>query len=230
MLISSFDELGHNGLNVNLDKLLIAAAVAWEAGRPLVIEEVDVAPPKKMEVRIRIHFTVIESVEDGVTALKLGEKVLPLFTGECGECRHCKSSESNLCDLLRINLDRGVMLSDGMPRFSKDGKPIYHFVGTFTFSHYTVVHSGCVAEINLEAPLDKVCVLSCATQDLPLAYSSYVKFVQEPAEKGIAGFAIDFLMDGVFTFVSKTVAAPIELVKLLIQNQDKCFSFSEEAK
>ncbi|XP_074364677.1 alcohol dehydrogenase 1-like [Apium graveolens] len=165
---------------------MIAAAVAWEAGRPLVIEEVDVAPPKKMEVRIRIHFTslfhsdvyfweanvyyiderheeggVIESVEDGVTALKLGEKVLPLFTGECGECRHCKSSESNLCDLLRINLDRGVMLSDGMPRFSKDGKPIYHFVGTFTFSHYTVVHSGCVAEINLEAPLDKVCVLSC---------------------------------------------------------------------
>ncbi|XP_074322764.1 alcohol dehydrogenase 1-like [Apium graveolens] len=155
MLISSFDDLGHNGLKVNL------AAVAWEAGMPLIIEEVDVAPPKKMEVRIRIHFTslchsdvyfweakghqplfprilgheaggVIESVEDGVTALKPGEKVLPLFIGECGECRHCKSSESNLCDLLRINLDRGVMLSDGKPRFSKDGKPIYHFVGTFT--------------------------------------------------------------------------------------------------
>ncbi|XP_074322796.1 alcohol dehydrogenase 1-like [Apium graveolens] len=181
---------------------MIAAAVAWEAGRPLVIDEVDVAPPKKMEVRIRIHFTslchsyvyfweakghqplfprilghdfyplkvfllkveVIESVEDGVTALKPEEKMLPLFTGECGECRHCKSSESNLCDLLTINLDRGVMLSD------------------------------------------------------------------EPAKKGIAGFAIDFLMDGVFTVVSKTVAAPIELVKLLIQNQDKCFSFSEEAK
>ncbi|KAL8117781.1 hypothetical protein AgCh_015614 [Apium graveolens] len=164
MLISSFDELGHNGLKVNLDKLMIAATVAWEAGRPLVIEEVDVAPPKKMEVRIRIHFTVIESVEDGVTALKPEEKVLPLFTGECGECRHCKSSESNLCDLLRISLDKGVMLSD------------------------------------------------------------------EPTKKGIAGFAIDFLMDGVSTVVPKTVDALIELVKLLIQNQDKCFSFSEEAK
>lgn len=104
---------------------------------------------------------VVESIGDGVTALKPGDKVLPLFTGECGECRHCKSTESNLCDLLRINLDRGVMLSDGKPRFSKDGKPIYHFVGTSTFSQYTVVHAGCVAKINSEAPLDKVCVLSC---------------------------------------------------------------------
>lgn len=104
---------------------------------------------------------VIESVGEGVTSLRAGDKVLPLFSGECGECRHCKSSESNLCDLLRINLDRGVMLSDGQPRFSKDGKPIYHFVGTSTFSQYTVVHAGCVAKINPDAPLDKVCVLSC---------------------------------------------------------------------
>lgn len=103
----------------------------------------------------------MESVGEGVTSLKPGDKVLPLFTGECGKCRHCRSTESNLCDLLRINLDRGVMLSDGKTRFSKDGRPIYHFVGTSTFSQYTVVHAGCVAKINQEAPLDKVCVLSC---------------------------------------------------------------------
>ncbi|XP_031120917.1 alcohol dehydrogenase 1-like isoform X2 [Ipomoea triloba] len=166
------------------------AAVAWEAGKPLVIEEVEVAPPQKMEVRLKILYTslchtdvyfweakgqtplfprifgheaggIVESVGEGVTHLQPGDHALPVFTGECGDCRHCKSEESNMCDLLRINTDRGVMIGDGNTRFSKDGKPIYHFVGTSTFSEYTTLHAGCVAKINPEAPLDKVCVLSC---------------------------------------------------------------------
>ncbi|KAL6522144.1 alcohol dehydrogenase [Orobanche minor] len=166
------------------------AAVSWEAGKPLVIEEVEVAPPQKMEVRIKILFTslchtdlyfweakgqtplfprifgheaggIVETVGEGVTDLKPGDHVLPVFTGECKECRHCRSSESNMCDLLRINTDRGVMIEDGKTRFSKNGQPIYHFLGTSTFSEYTVVHVGCVAKINPEAPLDIVCVLSC---------------------------------------------------------------------
>jgi len=166
------------------------AAVAWEAGKPLSIEEVEVAPPQAMEVRVKILFTslchtdvffweakvqkplfprifgheaggIVESVGEGVTDVAPGDHVLPVFTGECKECRHCKSAESNMCDLLRINTDRGVMISDGKSRFSIDGKPIYHFVGTSTFSEYTVMHVGCVAKINPEAPLDKVCVLSC---------------------------------------------------------------------
>ncbi|XP_037493706.1 alcohol dehydrogenase 1 [Jatropha curcas] len=166
------------------------AAVAWEAGKPLVIEEVEVAPPQANEVRLKILFTslchtdvyfweakgqsplfprifgheasgIVESVGPGVTDLKPGDHVLPVFTGECRECRHCKSEESNMCDLLRINTDRGVMLADGQSRFSIQGKPIYHFLGTSTFSEYTVVHVGCVAKINPDAPLDKVCVLSC---------------------------------------------------------------------
>ncbi|KAL5538073.1 hypothetical protein UlMin_043113 [Ulmus minor] len=87
--------------------------------------------------------------------------LLSVFTGECKKCRHCKSEESNMCDLLRINTDRGVMLNDGKSRFSIKGKPIYHFVGTSTFSEYTVLHVGCVAKINPAAPLDKVCVLTC---------------------------------------------------------------------
>ncbi|KAG5224172.1 hypothetical protein OIU76_025081 [Salix suchowensis] len=166
------------------------AAVAWEAGKPLVMEEVDVAPPQAMEVRVKILFTslchtdvyfweakgqtplfprifgheaggIVESVGEGVTDLEPGDHVLPVFTGECKECRHCKSEESNMCDLLRINTDRGVMLNDGKSRFSIRGQPIYHFVGTSTFSEYTVVHVGCLAKINPAAPLDKVCVLSC---------------------------------------------------------------------
>ncbi|GAB2272560.1 hypothetical protein Dimus_007381 [Dionaea muscipula] len=166
------------------------AAVAWEAGKPLVIEQVDVAPPQKMEVRVKILFTslchtdvyfweakgqtpvfprifgheaagIVESVGEGVTELKPGDHVLPVFTGECKECAHCKSDESNLCELLRINTDRGVMLHDGKTRFSINGKPIYHFLGTSTFSEYTVTHVGCLAKINPKAPLDKVCVISC---------------------------------------------------------------------
>nr|CAC37632.1 alcohol dehydrogenase [Cenchrus americanus] len=166
------------------------AAVAWEAGKPLSIEEVEVAPPQAMEVRVKILYTslchtdvyfweakgqtpvfprifgheaggIIESVGEGVTDVAPGDHVLPVFTGECKECPHSKSAESNMCDLLRINTDRGVMIGDGKSRFSINGKPIYHFVGTSTFSEYTVMHVGCVAKINPEAPLDKVCVLSC---------------------------------------------------------------------
>jgi alcohol dehydrogenase class-P len=96
-----------------------------------------------------------------VTELVPGDHVLPVFTGECKECAHCQSEESNLCDLLRINVDRGVMIGDGQSRFTVNGKPIFHFVGTSTFSEYTVIHVGCLAKINPEAPLDKVCVLSC---------------------------------------------------------------------
>lgn len=103
----------------------------------------------------------MESVGEGVTDLAPGDHVLPVFTGECKECAHFKSTESNMCDLLRINTDRGVMIGDGKSRFSINGKPIYHFVGTSTFSKYTVMHVGYVTKINPEAPLDKVCVLSC---------------------------------------------------------------------
>ncbi|XP_044325927.1 alcohol dehydrogenase 3-like [Triticum aestivum] len=182
------------------------AAVAWEAGKPLSIEEVEVAPPQAMEVRVKILYTalchtdvyfweakvstqiivyvsqkrlcfpigvktawicndeaggIVESVGEGVTELVPGDHVLPVFTGECKDCAHCKSEESNLCDLLRINVDRGVMIGDGQSRFTINGKPIFHFVGTSTFSEYTVIHVGCLAKINPEAPLDKVCVLSC---------------------------------------------------------------------
>ncbi|PHU19729.1 Alcohol dehydrogenase 2 [Capsicum chinense] len=165
------------------------AVVAWEAGKPLVIEEVDVAPPQQMEVRLKILFTslchtdfcfweaknrkdvyitvlllvfrIVESMEEGVTELAPGDHVLPVFAGECKNYAHCKSEESNMCSLLRINTYKGVIIRDGHSRFSINGKPIYHFVGTSTFSEYIVVHVGCLAKINPLAPLDKVRVLSC---------------------------------------------------------------------
>ncbi|KAL6292606.1 hypothetical protein ACE6H2_000748 [Prunus campanulata] len=107
------------------------------------------------------HNRVVESVGDGVKNLKPGDHVLSVFTGECGDCVHCKSEESNMCDLLRINTDRGVMIGDGKQRFSKNGTPINQFLGTSTFSEYTVIHEGRLAKIDPSAPLDKVCILSC---------------------------------------------------------------------
>lgn len=120
----------------------------------------------------------MESVGEGVKDLQAGDHVLPVFTGECGECRHCKSEESNMCDLLRINTDRGVMLHDGKSRFSINGTPINHFLGTSTFSEYTVVHSGCLSKLNPLAPLDKVCILSCgiSTGSLSLSSIQYIAF------------------------------------------------------
>ncbi|CAI9277535.1 unnamed protein product [Lactuca saligna] len=104
---------------------------------------------------------VVESVGERVTEVQPGDHVLPVFTEECKECAHCKSKESNMCDLLRINTDRGVMINDQKSRFSINGKPLFHFVGTSPFSEYTVVHVGCLAKINPLTPLDKVCILSC---------------------------------------------------------------------
>lgn len=181
-----------------------------------MIEEVEVAPPQKFEVRVKILFTslchtdvyfweakgqtplfprifgheaggIVESVGEGVTDLKAGDHVLPVFTGECRACRHCKSEESNMCDLLRINTDRGVMLNDGETRFSINGKPIYHFVGTSTFSEYTVIHEGCVTKINPAAPLDKVCVLSCG---ISTGFGATVNVAKPPKGSTVAIFGL----------------------------------------
>ncbi|KAL2519949.1 Alcohol dehydrogenase class-P [Forsythia ovata] len=104
---------------------------------------------------------IVESVGEDKTELAPGDHVLPIFTGKCTQCAHCKSEESNMCTLLRINNERGVMIHNEQTRFSINGKPIYHFVRTSAFSEYIVVHVGCVAKINPLAPLDKVCFLSC---------------------------------------------------------------------
>jgi alcohol dehydrogenase class-P len=126
----------------------------------------------------------VESVGEGVTHLKPGDHALPVFTGECGECPHCKSEESNMCNLLRINTDRGVMINDNQSRFSIKGQPIHHFVGTSTFSEYTVVHAGCVAKINPDAPLDKVCILSCGICTGTYIYNSSLHQVKILISKG----------------------------------------------
>ncbi|GFZ16366.1 GroES-like zinc-binding alcohol dehydrogenase family protein [Actinidia rufa] len=168
------------------------AAVAWGPGQPLVMEEVCVDPPQKMEVRIKILFTsichtdlsawkgenesqrvyprilgheasgIVESVGEGVMDLKEGDHVVPIFNGECGDCVYCHSDKTNLCKKFRVNPFKTVMVNDGKSRFSsKDGKPIFHFLNTSTFSEYTVLDSACVVKIDPQAPLKKMTLLSC---------------------------------------------------------------------
>ena len=103
----------------------------------------------------------MESVGEGVTEVKPGDHVIPCYQAECGECKFCKSGKTNLCGKVRSATGVGVMMSDRLSRFSVNGKPIYHFMGTSTFSQYTVVHDVSVAKIDPVAPLDKVCLLGC---------------------------------------------------------------------
>jgi S-(hydroxymethyl)glutathione dehydrogenase/alcohol dehydrogenase len=165
------------------------AAVAWGAGQPLHIEEVDLEGPKAGEVLLRIVATgvchtdaytlsgadpeglfpvilgpeggaIVEEVGKGVTSVKPGDHVIPLYTPECGECEYCLSGRTNLCQKIRVTQGKGVM-PDGTSRFSIKGKMLHHYMGTSTFSEYTVVPEISIAKINPKAPLEKVCLLGC---------------------------------------------------------------------
>ncbi|THJ44758.1 S-(hydroxymethyl)glutathione dehydrogenase/class III alcohol dehydrogenase [Aeromonas veronii] len=165
------------------------AAIAWGPGQPLSIEEVEVMPPQAGEVRVRIVATgvchtdaftlsgedpegvfpcilghegggIVESVGEVVTSVKVGDHVIPLYTPECGECKFCKSGKTNLCQKIRATQGKGLM-PDGTTRFSKDGQPIYHYMGTSTFSEYTVLPEISIAKVDPAAPLEEVCLLGC---------------------------------------------------------------------
>jgi S-(hydroxymethyl)glutathione dehydrogenase/alcohol dehydrogenase len=165
------------------------AAVAWEAGQPLTIEEVDLEGPKEGEVLVRIVATgvchtdaytlsgadpeglfpvilghegggIVEEVGKGVTSVKPGDHVIPLYTPECGECEYCLSGRTNLCQRIRVTQGKGLM-PDGTSRFSYKGKMLRHYMGTSTFSEYTVLPEISIAKIDPKAPLDKVCLLGC---------------------------------------------------------------------
>ncbi|KAI7846865.1 formaldehyde dehydrogenase [Circinella umbellata] len=165
------------------------AAIAWEAKAPLSIEEIEVAPPKAHEVRIKILYTgvchtdaytlsgadsegvfpvilghegggIVESVGEGVTEVAPGDHVIPLYTAECRECKFCKSGKTNLCGAVRATQGRGLM-PDETTRFTCKGKPIYHYMGCSTFSEYTVVADVSVVKVDPKPSLEKLCLLGC---------------------------------------------------------------------
>ena len=165
------------------------AAVAFAKGEPLQIVEIDVAPPQAGEVMIKITHTavchtdaytlsgddpegvfpavlghegggIVVQVGEGVTSVAVGDHVIPLYTPECRMCKFCLSGKTNLCQKIRATQGKGLM-PDGTTRFSYQGKPLYHYMGTSTFSEYTVVAEISLAKINPMAPLGVMCLLGC---------------------------------------------------------------------
>ena len=165
------------------------AAVAHEAGKPLTIETVSLAGPKAGEVLVEIKATgvchtdeftlsgadpeglfpailghegagVVVDVGAGVTSVKPGDHVIPLYTPECRQCDYCLSGKTNLCQAIRETQGRGVM-PDGTSRFSIGRDPVYHYMGTSTFSNHTVLPEIAVAKVREDAPFDKICYIGC---------------------------------------------------------------------
>ena len=165
------------------------AAVAFAAGAPLDIVEVDLQGPQAGEVLVELKATgichtdaftlsgddpegafpvilghegagIVREVGPGVTSVKAGDHVIPLYTPECRECQFCLHPKTNLCQAIRTTQGQGLM-PDGTSRFSLDGRPILHYMGCSTFSNFTVLPEIAVAKIRMDAPFDKVCYIGC---------------------------------------------------------------------
>src|SRR5688572_20374401 len=165
------------------------AAVALEKAKPLTIMDVELDGPKAGEVLVEIKATgichtdqftlsgadpeglfpailghegagIIVDVGPGVTSVRKGDHVIPLYTPECRQCEYCLNPKTNLCQAIRPTQGRGLM-PDGSSRFSLDGEPVLHYMGTSTFSNYTVLPEIAVAKIREDAPFDKVCYIGC---------------------------------------------------------------------
>nr|WP_289100022.1 S-(hydroxymethyl)glutathione dehydrogenase/class III alcohol dehydrogenase [uncultured Halomonas sp.] len=225
------------------------AAIAWGPKQPLSIEEVDVMPPQAGEVRIRViasgvchtdAFTlsgedpegifptilghegggIVESVGEGVTSLKVGDHVIPLYTPECGECKFCTSGKTNLCGKIRETQGKGLM-PDGTTRFSLNGEPIYHYMGCSTFSEYTVLPEISLAKVNKEAPLEEVCLLGCGVTTGMGAVMNTAKVEEGATEAifGMGGIGLSAVIGATMAKASRIIAIDINESKFELARQ-----------
>lgn len=225
------------------------AAVAWGPGQPLKIEEVDLELPKKGEVLVRITATgvchtdaytlsgadpegifpsilghegagVVEAVGEGVTSVAVGDHVIPLYTPECGECKFCKSGKTNLCQAIRSTQGKGLM-PDGTTRFSKDGEPIYHYMGTSTFAEHTVVPEIALAKVSKDAPLEEICLLGCGvTTGMGAVHNTAkVQAGDTVAVFGLGGIGLSVIIGAVQAKASRIIAIDINNDKETIAKQ-----------
>ena len=225
------------------------AAIAWGPKQPLSIEEVDVMPPKAGEVLVRIIATgichtdaytlsgedsegrfpcilghegggIVEQVGAGVTSVAVGDHVIPLYTPECGECKFCLSGKTNLCQKIRETQGQGLM-PDGTTRFYKDGQPIYHYMGTSTFSEYTVLPEISLAKINKTADLKEVCLLGCGvtTGMGAVMNTAKVQAGDTVAIFGLGGIGLSAIIGATMAQASRILAIDINESKFELAQQ-----------
>ena len=225
------------------------AAIAWGPNQPLSVEEVDVMMPKKGEVMVKITATgvchtdaftlsgedpegifpailghegagVVYAVGEGVTSVEVGDHVIPLYTAECGVCKMCTSGKTNLCSAVRETQGKGLM-PDGTTRFFKDGQPIYHYMGTSTFSEYTVLPEISLAKVNKEASLEEICLLGCGvtTGMGAVTNTANVKPGDTVAIFGLGGIGLSAIIGARMAGASKIIGIDINESKFELARQ-----------
>jgi S-(hydroxymethyl)glutathione dehydrogenase / alcohol dehydrogenase len=225
------------------------AAVAFEARKPLEIVEVDVAAPKRGEVLVQIVATgvchtdaftlsgddpeglfpailghegggVVVDIGEGVTSVKPGDHVIPLYTAECRVCRFCRSGKTNLCQAVRATQGKGVM-PDGTSRFSYRGTSLFHYMGTSTFSEYTVVPEISLAVIDKAAPLQKMCLLGCGvtTGIGAVLYTAKVTPGATVAVFGLGGIGLAVIQGAVMAKASRIIGIDVNPAKFELARQ-----------
>lgn len=225
------------------------AAIAFGAGKPLEIHEVDLMGPRAGEVLVEIKATgvchtdaftlsgddpegafpailghegagVVVEVGAGVTSVKPGDHVIPLYTPECRQCKFCLHPKTNLCQSIRSTQGQGVM-PDGTSRFSLDGKPILHYMGCSTFSNYTVMPEIAVAKIRKDAPFDKVCYIGCGvtTGVGAVAFDAKVEPGSNVVVFGLGGIGLNVIQGARMVGANKIVGIDINPSKVELAKQ-----------
>ena len=215
------------------------AAVAFEAGKPLEICEVDLEGPKKGEVLVELKATgvchtdaftlsgedpeglfpsilghegagIVVEVGSGVSTLEAGDHVIPLYTAECRKCEYCLNPKTNLCQAVRETQGQGVM-PDGTSRFSLNGKPLMHYMGCSTFSKYTVIPEISLAKVREDAPFDKICYIGCGvtTGIGAVIFQAKVEIGSTVAVFGLGGIGLNVIQGSKLAGASRIIGIDI---------------------